>query len=289
MSRGLKSRKAWLVVSAGVAAMVAVAVPSVAAGSHQPGNAWPYDQSPASTLVAVGDIACEPAADGSLSSERCQRQLATANLTESLQPDLVAIVGDEQYQTGTLSNFEASFDKSWGGFKFLQRPAPGNHEYYTKSKYTDPGTGLPEPAQNGKGYFEYYNGYLTDPASGPRPAGQAGEPGKGYYSYNLGAWHVIALNAECENQVGGCDPNGAWLAAQTQWLRQDMAHNSADCTMAYWHQPLFTSVDPAPGVDGAATKTWWQALYHAGADVVLNGHDHVYTRWAPQTPDGKVD
>lgn len=201
MSRGLKSRKAWLVVSAGVAAMVAVAVPSVAAGSHQPGNAWPYDQSPASTLVAVGDIACEPAADGSLSSERCQRQLATANLTESLQPDLVAILGDEQYQTGTLSNFEASFDKSWGGFKFLQRPAP---------------TGLPEPAQNGKGYFEYYNGYLTDPASGPRPAGQAGEPGKGYYSYNLGAWHVIALNAECENQVGGCDPNGAWLAAQTQ-------------------------------------------------------------------------
>lgn len=287
-----RRRRVVTVLAATTVAALAIAVPALA--NNTPDNAWPYQgqQARSATLVAVGDIACEPPADGSLSSTRCQQQLATANLTENLQPDLVAIMGDEQYQTGKYSDFENSFDKSWGAFKFLQRPAPGNHEFYTKSKYLDPVTGQPEPAQNGKGYFEYYNGYTGDPTSAagtPRPYGQAGEPSKGYYSYDLGAWHLISLNAECEKQPGGCDPNGAWLTAQTQWLKQDLAHNRADCTLAYWHQPLFTAVDPAPSVDGAATKAWWQALYNSGADVVLNGHDHVYTRWAPQTPDGTVD
>lgn len=287
-----KRGKAGLIVAAVALTSLAIALPAVAARTQQSDNAFPYDQAAPPTLVAVGDIACEPPSDGSLSSQRCQRQLATANLTEKLKPNLVAIVGDEQYETGTFSNFENSFDKSWGAFKFLQRPAPGNHEFYTKDKYLDPVTGLPEPAQNGKGYYEYYNGYLGDPnaaAGMARADGQAGEAGKGYYSYDIGGWHVISLNAECENQVGGCDPSGAWLKAQTRWLRHDLVDSNSRYTMAYWHQPLFTSVDPAPSVDGAATKVWWQALYNAGADVVLNGHDHVYTRWAPQTPNGQID
>ena len=151
-------------------------------------------------------------------------QTATANQIEAMQPNLVAILGDEQYQVGRYQDFMGSFDHTYGAFKFLQRPSPGNHEFYTSHG---------ETGDNGYGYFDYYNGYQLDPTGNPvthtftdaadpntftqpvpRPAGQAGQfgtAGDGWYSYNLGDWHIISLNAECATQPGGCSATGSWV------------------------------------------------------------------------------
>jgi hypothetical protein len=214
--------------------------------------------------------------------------------------DLVAILGDAQYQVGRYQDFMGSFDKSYGAFKFLQRPTPGNHEFY-------PGHG--ETGDNGIGYFDYYNGIQLNPDGSqktetlpittggggtltqpvPRPDGQAGEVGRNWYSYNLGAWHLISLNAECLDPTDGCPPGENWLQAETRWLASDLAHDHSSCTLAYWHQPAFSPVDSVVSADGAATKAWWQLLYQQGADIILNGHDHVYARYAPIDPNGNAD
>ncbi|MBO0703624.1 MAG: metallophosphoesterase, partial [Candidatus Dormibacteraeota bacterium] len=121
-------------------------------------------------------------------------------------------------------------------------------------------------------------------------AGQAGAAGQGWYSFDLGSWHIISLNAECPTDAAGnCVPGSSFFAEETAWLGQDLASDHAQCTLAYWHQPLFTAVDPAPSSQGAETRAWWNLLYKHGADLVLNGHDHVYARWAPMTPSGAVD
>jgi hypothetical protein len=131
-------------------------------------------------------------------------------------------------------------------------------------------------------------GTFTQPR--PRPNGQAGQVGQGWYSYDLGGWHIISLNAECETMPGGCDPNGSWLQSETQWLSQDLSASRAQCTIAYWHQPTFSSTEtPTVSVDGQAADAWWKLLYQHGADIVLNGHDHVYTRFAPMDPSGNPD
>ncbi|MGI8511420.1 MAG: metallophosphoesterase family protein [Solirubrobacteraceae bacterium] len=147
--------------------------------------------------------------------------------------------------------------------KALIRPVPGNHEY------------LDNPGATG--YFDYFNGVgvRTGPA-GDRAIG-------GYYSYDVGSWHVIALNSECEQVPGGCGPS----STQTRWLRADLAAHPAACTLAYFHGPLFTSGRYTDKSDDV--RPFWQALYDAGADVVLSGHDHVYERFAPQTPAGAPD
>jgi hypothetical protein len=123
---------------------------------------------------------------------------------------------------------------------------PGNHDYHV------PGA---------SGYYNYFGA-------------NAGDPQKGYYSYNVGAWHIVVLNSNC-NKIGGCGPE----STQEQWLRADLAANPSVCTLAYWHHPLFTS-----GKHGndTAVRPLWQTLYDAGADVVLTGHDHDYERFAPQ-------
>jgi hypothetical protein len=110
----------------------------------------------------------------------------------------------------------------------------------------------------------------------------AGEPNKGYYSYDLGAWHILALNSECA-EVGGCDE----ASPQGQWLRQNLAEHRNGCLLAYFHRPLFSS-GGAHGND-PRMKPLWDALYHAGADIVINGHDHDYERFAPQDPEGRAD
>lgn len=261
-------------------------------------NPWPYAAGRPVVLAAVGDIACEPATPDSAATDpyyRCDgghlpgtaAQFATADQIEAMRPDLVALLGDEQYQTGRLSDFQNSFDRSYGAFKFLQRPAPGNHEFYAYSK-DKKGHVIDEPAQNGAGYFGYYNGLTADGAI--RPSGQAGDTGRGWYSYELGGWHVISLNAECESAALGddCDPTTGVLGQETAWLKQDLASNHSSCTLAYWHQPTFSSTGE-PSAEGAAARAWWQLLYGAGADLVLNGHEHVYARFAPQTPDGTPD
>jgi hypothetical protein len=279
-------------------------------------NVWPYAATPDSPVLAtVGDISCQPTGPvegekqkdvcdktGTGSTTRFQAQTATANEVEALKPNLVALLGDEQYQVGRYVDFMGSFDHTYGAFKFLHRPAPGNHEFYDEHG---------ETGVKGYGYFDYYNGYQlnangTTPTTAfgpdnepiPRPDGQAGDfgaTGNGWYSYDLGDWHIISLNAECAVQPGGCDPNGSWFKSETDWLAQDLQGDREACTLAYWHQPTFSAQNPSssagPGADpeGPTADAWWKLLYEHGADVVLNGHDHLYARFAPMDPAGNAD
>src|SRR5215475_2170305 len=290
-------RRVVAVTVAGVAMAAACVGTVLAAPGHQGnGNAWPYAQtSPkAAVLAAVGDVSCEPDDAenqatapsfkcGSPSLGGIDAQYATADQIEGMHPDLVALLGDEQYEVGKLSDFEGSFDKSYGAFKFLQRPAPGNHEFYPYAK-----SGDNEAGQNGDGYFQYYNG-MTESGS-TRPGGQAGQTGEGWYSYDLGSWHIISLNIECNSPAFGnsCDPTTGVLGQETQWLATDLSSDHAACTLAYWHQPTFSSTN-SPSAEGTAADAWWKLLYSEGADLVLNGHEHVYARTVPLDPDGAPD
>jgi acid phosphatase type 7 len=208
-------------------------------------------------IAAAGDVACDPE-DGSFNDGRGEdldcRQRATSDLLVGAGYKAVLAIGDLQYANGAFSKFEASYDPSWGRVKAITHPVPGNHEYLTAGA---------------AGYYRYFGA-------------AAGDPVKGYYSFDLGGWHLIALNSNC-SAVGGCGAG----SAQEQWLRADLAaHSSASCTLAYWHHPRFSS-----GEHGSSTRyqAFWQALYDANADVVLAGHDHNYERFAPQTPTGALD
>jgi Calcineurin-like phosphoesterase len=194
-------------------------------------------------LVGAGDIAdCRDLSGAE----------ATAKLLEKI-PGTVMAVGDLAYPDGTAANF-VCYDKTWGRVKNRTRPAVGNHEFHSADATF---------------YFQYF--------------GQAaGDPGKGYYSYDLGTWHIVVLNSECV-AVGGCDA----ASAQGKWLREDLAAHPVACTLAYFHKPLFSS-GGAHGND-VVMKPLWDALYAANADVIVNGHDHDYERFAPQNPDGVAD
>ena len=202
-------------------------------------------------IGVAGDISCPPAY--SASATRCQ-QLATSDLLLGMNPVAVLTLGDNQYETGMLSEFQQVYSPTWGRLLDRTFPVPGNHEYDT------PGA---------SGYFSYFGA-------------RAGDPAKGYYSFDAGAWHVIALNSECSS-VGGCQPG----SPQETWLRADLAAHPAACTLAYWHKPRFSSGGRHPS--SAAFQPLWQALYDAHADVVLSGHAHDYERFAPQAPDGAAD
>jgi hypothetical protein len=221
---------------------------------------------PASTdpvIAAAGDIACsasDAAFNGGLGTDTECRQLATSDLLVNAGLSAVLPLGDNQYGGAALSAFNSAYATSWGRVKSISHPIAGNHEYDSSSSAT--------------GYFDYFNG--PGASNGP-----AGPRGKGWYSWDVGDWHMIALNSEC-SYVGGCGVG----SAQEQWLRADLAAHPARCTLAYWHKPLFNS-----GYTGNATETrpLWQDLYDAGADVVLNGHSHTYERFAPQTANGGRD
>jgi hypothetical protein len=163
-------------------------------------------------------------------------------------------LGDTAYPDGTPEQFEECYDPTWGRHLARTRPAVGGHEYHT------PGA---------SGYFGYFGT-------------AAGDPAKGYYSFDLGSWHVVVLNSECA-QVGGCDRG----SPQETWLRADLAANTARCTLAVHHSPRFSS----GSIHGsnASMTAFWDALYEAGAEVVLSGDDHLYERFAPQTPSGAPD
>ncbi len=208
-------------------------------------------------VMAAGDIACAP---GSGSTATTCQQKATSDLIVARSPAAVLPLGDLQYADGTLAQFAGSYDSSWGRVKSITRPAAGNHEYHT------PGAA---------GYFDYFNG----PGN---PNGRAGERTKGYYSFDIGSWHLIALNSNC-GQVGGCGAG----SAQEQWLRADLASHPTTCTLAYWHHPRFSS--GAHHGSSSATQALWQGLYDSQAEIVLSGHDHVYERFAPQTATGAAD
>ncbi len=212
-------------------------------GQNQAKN-LPSDAAAEQAVIAAGDIVDCANLSGSE---------ATAKLLDKI-PGTILTLGDSVYPDGSGTNFSDCYAKTWGRHRARTRPAVGNHEYHT------PGAA---------GYFNYFGE-------------AAGEPGRGYYSFNLGAWHVIALNSQCSD-VGGCQKG----SPEEQWLRSDLHQNSSKCILAYWHSPRFSSGDEH-GND-PSMKPFWEDLYAAGADVVLNGHDHDYERFAPQDPDGAAD
>jgi acid phosphatase type 7 len=173
----------------------------------------------------------------------------TARLLDTIG-GTVFTTGDNAYFHGNRENYRECYEPTWGRHKARTRPTPGNHEYES------PGASA---------YFEYF-GF------------NAGPPGRGYYSFDLGAWHAIALNSNIGVQRG---------SAQGAWLSDDLEASSAfRCTIAYWHHPLFSS---GPNGDGASMRDFWRMLYDAGVEIVLNGHDHLYERFEPQDPDGRPD
>jgi hypothetical protein len=197
-------------------------------------------------LATVGDIAC-PFGD---TSNSCQ-QLATANLVAGQHPAAVAVLGDNQYNSGLLSEYDSpgAYNATWGQFNPIVRPVPGNHEYAASSM--------------AEGYFNYFGSVAAN----------------GSYSYDVGAWHVIALNSDCSDSGCADREAGTTTSAQVSWLQADLAAHQQQCTLAYWHHPLFSSgfVGNSPGV-----APLWQTLYAAHADVIVNGHDHLYERFAQQ-------
>jgi hypothetical protein len=195
-------------------------------------------------LVGAGDIADCP--DSSAAE-------ATAKLLDVI-PGTVFTAGDNAYEEGTAQQFAKCYDPTWGRHKARTRPAVGNHEFHS-------GGATP--------YFDYFGA-------------NAGDPKLGFYSYELGTWHIIVLNSECV-EVGGCQAG----SAEEKWLRADLQAHPAACTLAYWHKPLFSS--GAKHGDDPEVKAFWQDLYAVHATLVLNGHDHDYERYAPQTPEGKAD
>ena len=208
-------------------------------------------------IAAAGDIACSPDSDahfgGGVGTPDNCREMATSDLILSQNVAAVLALGDLQYSTGRLAAFEESYDKSWGRFKAVTHPAIGNHDY---------------KKSHGAGYYTYFGA-------------QAGDPAKGYYSYDLGDWHLVALNSNCD-EVGGCDEH----SPQVKWLVNDLKNHPNACTLAYWHHPRFSSGQHG---SNSAYQAFWDVLYRANADLVLVGHDHDFERFAPQTPAGDAD
>jgi hypothetical protein len=200
-------------------------------------------------LIGAGDVAfCGDAPE-------YQGDEQTAALIETqlaLYPNAtVFIPGDVVYGEGTMVELKNCFGPSWGRFKDRIRPVPGNHDYTTAGAAP---------------YYEYFGA-------------AAGEPGKGYYSYDLGDWHIVGLNSNCNDVACGPD------SQQAAWFLEDLKSNSKTCTLAYWHHPRFSS-----GIAGGsgAVKTFWRTAVDNGADVVVNGHDHDYERFDPIDKDGKA-
>ena len=198
------------------------------------------DAAPA-VLVGAGDITdCTEIEDD-----------LTADLLDSI-PGTVFTAGDNAYENGSDLDFAQCYEPTWGRHKARTRPALGNHDYVT------PGA---------SGHFNYFGA-------------AAGDPDKGYYSYDIGKWHVVVLNSMCA-EIGGCERT----SPQGQWLEADLAANPAACTVAISHFPLYGSDGGFP----PRAQDFWQILYEAGADLMVSGHRHMYERFAPQDANGVAD
>ncbi|MDX6243548.1 MAG: hypothetical protein QOE76_1271 [Frankiales bacterium] len=215
-----------------------------------------HDASGDPVIAAAGDIACDsPTENAALAGNdpmQCQEQKTGALLQDPSIGSVLAL-GDDQYYSGDPVQFSLMYGRSWGTVLAKTYPVPGNHEYYG-------------PDGQATGYFSYFGA-------------RAGTPGKGWYSYDLGAWHVIALNTGDCSKIGGCSPafSGHPASEQFTWLVNDLAQHPNQCILAYWHHPVFSG-----GLEGGtkALSGLFSALYNAQADVVLNGHDHDYERFA---------
>ena len=215
------------------------------AQAQDPAPAQPPGQSAESVVVlAAGDIA------------KCNLEWDsyTGALLDNL-PGTILGIGDNAYNTGSLQEFNDCYGPTWGRHKDRVYPVPGNHEYLTGGA---------------EGYFTYFGDRATPLEPGCR------KECKGYYSFDLGAWHVVALNSEIDNNPG---------SEQDLWLRADLAAHPNVCTLAYWHKPRWSSGDHGSG----ASAPLFQAIYDYGVDVVLSGHDHDYERFAPQSPQGVLE
>ncbi|HTY40692.1 MAG TPA: metallophosphoesterase [Thermoanaerobaculia bacterium] len=195
-------------------------------------------------LVGAGDIADCKTLSGAAK---------TAALLDQI-PGTVFTLGDNAYDSGTPREFADCYGPTWGRHKARTRPVVGNHDYRTAFA---------------NGYFDYFGE-------------AAGDRTKGYYSYDLGAWHIVVINSNC-TQVGGCKDG----SPQVEWLKKDLAEHPALCTAAMWHHPRFSS--GREHGDDAGMKGVWQVLAAAGAELVVSGHDHDYERFARLDAAGKPD
>jgi calcineurin-like phosphoesterase family protein len=223
-------------------------------------------------IAAAGDIGCDPVAwnyNGGIGSSSACHQKQVSDLLLGGNLSAVLPLGDLQYECSPLSALTQAYAPTWGRVKSISRPILGNHEYYTDADVgsvahtsCDNMSGLPP-----NGYFAYFGS-------------AAGEPTTGYYSYDIGSWHLVALNSNCSKiscSIG---------STQERWLRADLAAHPSSCTLAYFHHPRFNSDGTG---QATGTQPLWQALYDLNADVVLAGHAHDYERFAPQTPAGVYD
>jgi hypothetical protein len=202
-------------------------------------------QTRTATLVGAGDItSCSQSNDS-----------ATARLLGNIS-GTVFTLGDNVYPYGSAANFRDCYGPTWGKYKKRTKPTLGNHEYYD-ANYNS--------TTSARSYFDYFGA-------------RAGARGKGYYSYDRGSWHIVALNSNCD-KVGGCGRR----SAQGRWLRNDLANNPSRCTLAYFHRPLYST---GTNVAGPQVKAFWRMLHDRKADVIVNGHAHRYERFAPMTPGG---
>jgi acid phosphatase type 7 len=235
---------------------------AVAGGSF--GSAAEALLSPDPVVAAAGDIACDPASihfnHGLGTSSRC-RQKAVSDLLINSGLTAVLPLGDNQYECGGAGPYLQSYDPSWGRVKAISRPIPGDNDYAASG-----GSDCDTSGKAG-GYYGYFGA-------------AAGDRTKGYYSFELGAWHVVALNSNC-SKVGGCSAG----SPQEKWLRADLAAHPTSCTLAYAHHPRFSSTS---GTE-SKVRPLWDALHAAGAEIMLSGNQHNYERFAPQTPAGAAD
>lgn len=201
-------------------------------------------------LLATGDIV----------DEELTAAGATADLLDHYDGQ-IATLGDNFNTEGRLEDALQRFSTTWGRHRWRTRPAVGNHEYMTS---------------HAAAYYAYF-------------CSAAGTPFDGWYSYDLGAWHIVVLNSICADYYSdGEGPACTEGSRQMRWLEADLAAHPARCTLAYWHHPLFSN-DTAGEGDHVALRPAWRLLYRAGAELVLNGHVHDYERFAPMTPDGELD
>ena len=255
--RSLSSR-ALALATALVTLLCAVAIGAAGAAAADP------------TIAAVGDMACSPTDSaynaGNGTASRC-RQRYVSDLVVGALPDALLDLGDNQYVNGELANYTAVYGPTFGRANSIVYPSLGNAEYDTAGA---------------QGFFDYFSsvGVFAHIQAGSGDASRL--LSGGYYSFDIGAWHLIALNSNCA-EVGGCGAGGP----QETWLKADLAANPDRCTLAYWHHPRWNSGNL--GNDGS-TAAFWTDLYNARADLVLNGHgNHHYERYLPQTPAGAPD
>ncbi len=256
-------RQAWVLVAVAAIALLGGRVST--AHATDPGTGYPV-------IAAVGDMACAPEdADfngGAGEASNCGELRDSAQMEKDPTIDMLLGLGDYQYGCGDPAEYALSYTPSWGFFNNIIDPAAGNHEYDT---ITNSATGTPCPDTNdsAQDYFSYF-GAPAHPATA------------GHYSFNVGAWHLIALNGNCNNTgVGGCGAS----SPQTAWLQADLAADTQPCTLAYWHQPRWT----ATSSNNSTYAAWWNLLYASHADLVLNGHIHTYARFGLLNPSGQPD